>query len=64
MCIRDSLEKVLIDDGEEGLEADTSIEDIQLSLSGLTTGDGAKAGVGYERLISRWRKVSAFEAAT
>ena len=58
------LEKVLIDDGEDGLEADTSIEDIQLSLTGLSTGDGAKAGVGYERLISRWRKVSAFEAAT
>jgi hypothetical protein len=31
---------------------------------GLAAGDGAKAGVGYERLISRWRKVSAFEAAT
>ena len=58
------LEKVLIDDGEDGLEADTSIEDIQLSLTGLAAGDGAKAGVGYERLISRWRKVSAFEAAT
>ena len=58
------LEQILISDGESGLEADTSIEDIQLSLSGLSTGDGAKAGVGYERLISRWRKVSAFEAAT
>ncbi len=58
------LEKILINEGEEGLDADTSIEDIQLSLTGLSTGDGAKAGVGYERLISRWRKVSAFEAAT
>jgi hypothetical protein len=58
------LEKILNDEGEAGLEADTSIEDIQLSLMGLAAGDGAKAGVGYERLISRWRKVSAFEAAT
>ena len=58
------LEKILIEEGEAGLEADTSIEDIQLSLMGLAAGDGAKAGVGYERLISRWRKVSAFEAAT
>ena len=58
------LEKILIDSGEAGLEADTSIEDIQLSLTGLSSGDGAKAGVGYERLISRWRKVAAFEAAT
>jgi hypothetical protein len=58
------LEKTLIEEGEAGLEADTSIEDIQLSLMGLAAGDGAKAGVGYERLISRWRKVSAFEAAT
>jgi hypothetical protein len=58
------LEKTLIEDGETGLEADTSIEDIQSSLMGLAAGDGAKAGVGYERLISRWRKVSAFEAAT
>lgn len=58
------LEKILIEEGEAGLEADTSIEDIQLSLAGLSTGDGAKAGSGYERLISRWRKVSAFEAAT
>jgi hypothetical protein len=58
------LEKTLIEDGETGLEADTSIEDIQSSLMGLAAGDGAKAGVGYERLISRWRKVSAFEATS
>jgi hypothetical protein len=58
------LEKILIADGQAGLEADTSIEDIQLSLQGLSAGDGAKAGAGYERLISRWRKVSALEGAT
>ncbi|MEJ0014136.1 MAG: hypothetical protein WDN07_00575 [Actinomycetota bacterium] len=58
------LEQSLKEDGFEGLEADTSVEDIQLSLNGLSTGDGAKAGVGYERLISRWRKVAALEQAT
>jgi hypothetical protein len=55
------LEKILINDGLGGLEADTSIEDIQLSLNGLASGDGAKAGEGYERLVSRWRKVAAME---
>ena len=58
------LEQILKEDGFEGLEADTSVEDIQLSLGGLSTGDGAKAGLGYERLVSRWRKVSALEQAT
>ena len=58
------LEQTLKEDGFEGLEADSSVEDIQLSLGGLSSGDGAKAGLGYERLISRWRKVSALEQAT
>lgn len=58
------LEQILKEDGFEGLEADTSVEDIQLSLGGLSTGDGSKAGLGYERLVSRWRKVSALEQAT
>jgi hypothetical protein len=58
------LEKSLIENGEDGLEADTSIEDIHLSLAGLSEGDGVRAGNGYERLISRWRRVSAFEQAT
>lgn len=49
--------------GEEGLEADTSIEDVALSLQGLAIGDGALAGRGYERLISRWRRVGAYEQA-
>jgi len=57
------LEKSLIENGEDGLEADTSIEDIHLSLAGLSEGDGVRAGTGYERLISRWRRVSAFEQA-
>ena len=57
------LEKTLIENGEDGIEADSSVEDIQLSLGGLSTGDGAKAGEGYERLISRWRRVAALESA-
>ena len=58
------LEQTLKEDGFEGLEADTSVEDIQMSLGGLSMGDGAKAGMGYERLVSRWRKVAALEQAT
>ncbi len=58
------LEQSLKEDGFEGLEADTSVEDIQLSLGGLSSGDGAAAGLGYERLVSRWRKVSALEQAS
>jgi hypothetical protein len=58
------LERSLIAEGQDGLEADTSVEDLQLSLSGLAEGDGARAGVGYERLISRWRRVAAYEQAT
>ena len=49
--------------GEEGLEADSSVEDILLSLSGLAAGDGQMAGQGYERLVSRWRIVQSFESA-
>jgi len=30
----------------------------------LAANDGATAGLGYERLITRWRKVSAFEQAS
>ena len=58
------MERTLVEDGFEGLDADTSVEDIQLSLGGLSSGDGAKAGLGYERLVSRWRKVAALEQAT
>ena len=47
-----------------GIEADSSIEDIHESLAGLAANDGATAGVGYERLITRWRKVAAFEQAS
>jgi len=61
--LADYLEQSLIANGEPGLEADTSIEDIHMSLAGLSQGDGALAGQGYERLVSRWRRVAAFEQA-
>ena len=57
------LDRVLKNNGELGIESDTSVEDLHLSLSGLSQGDGARAGHGYERLISRWRRVAAFEQA-
>ena len=58
------LNKQLIESGEVGLDADTSIEDVTSSIAGLASGDGALAGKGYERLVSRWRKVAALESAT
>jgi hypothetical protein len=50
--------------GELGLDADTSVEDVASSIAGLASGDGALASRGYERLVSRWRKVAAMESAT
>ena len=58
------LQSILIANGEAGLAADTSIEDITTSLAGLASGDGEAAGRGYERLISRWRLVAAMESAS
>ena len=60
--LADYLELSLAEEG--GLEADTSIEDIQSSIAGLAVGDGALAGRGYERLVTRWRKVAAFESSS
>jgi len=57
------LEKSLIESGEKGLESDTSIEDVANSLAGLAAGDGRLAGKGYERFVSRWRRVATFEHA-
>jgi hypothetical protein len=57
------LEKSLIENGQPGLNADTSVEDVARSLAGLAAGDGALAGQGYERLVTRWRAVAAFEQA-
>ena len=58
------LNNQLINNGEKGLDADTSVEDVTTSIAGLTSGNGALAGKGYERLVSRWRRVSALESAT
>lgn len=49
---------------EGGIEADTSIEDVTHSVAGLAAADGMMAGVGYQRLMSRWRLVQAFEQAS
>ena len=57
------LEKSIVENGEHGLNADTSVEDVSKSLAGLAAGDGALAGQGYERLVTRWRKVACFEQA-
>ena len=58
------LNNSLINSGEIGLEADTSIADVHVSIEGLESGDAVMAGSGYERLVSRWRRVSEYERAT
>jgi hypothetical protein len=58
------LDKALRFEGLEGIEADQSIEDVAQSLLGLSSGDGALAGEGYSRLVTRWRAVAAYEQAT
>jgi hypothetical protein len=58
------LDKALRDAGEEGLDSDSSIEDVHHSIAGLSVGDGVMAGEGYERLVTRWRRVSTLEQAT
>ena len=57
------LEKSLEDSENRGLDSDTSIEDVTASLQGLANGDGVQAGVGYEALMKRWRRVAALEQA-
>jgi hypothetical protein len=57
------LDAALRSEGLDGISDDSSIEDVAFSLSGLSAGDGAIAGQGYERLVSRWRTVQAFESA-
>jgi hypothetical protein len=57
------LDHTLKADGMSGIEDDGSIEDVIFSLSGLSAGDGAIAGEGYNRLVSRWRPVQALESA-
>jgi hypothetical protein len=57
------LDAALREKGLDGINEDTSIEDVADSLAGLASGDGSVAGQGYERLVSRWRSVQAFESA-
>jgi hypothetical protein len=57
------LDSTLKADGLRGIEDDGSIEDVIFSLAGLAAQDGAIAGEGYQRLVSRWRPVQALEAA-
>jgi hypothetical protein len=57
------LDGTLKADGLAGIEDDGSIEDVIFSLSGLAAQDGAIAGEGYNRLVSRWRPVQAIESA-
>jgi hypothetical protein len=57
------LDSALRAQGLDGISDDASIEDVAFSLSGLAAGDGAIAGQGYERLVTRWRAVQAFESA-
>jgi hypothetical protein len=58
------LNNQLVNCGELGLDSDTSVEDVATSIAGLAAGDGVLAGKGYERLVSRWRRVSTLESAT
>ena len=57
------LEKSLTLKGENGLDGDTSIEDVLSSITGLASNDAIVAGRGYERLVTRWRAVAAYEQA-
>lgn len=57
------LDVALREQGLDGINDDSSIEDVAFSLSGLAAADGAVAGQGYERLVTRWRAVQAFESA-
>jgi Zn-dependent protease with chaperone function len=57
------LDAALRAQGLDGINEDSSIEDVAFSLSGLSAGDGSIAGQGYERLVSRWRTVQAYESA-
>jgi hypothetical protein len=58
------MDRALRDSGEEGLESDSSIEDVTRSVEGLAASDGMAAGIGYQRLMSRWRLVQSYEQAS
>lgn len=58
------LHRSLLNNGEAGIEADSSVQDVKDALEGLALGDSFKAGEGYSRLMTRWRRVAAFEQAS
>lgn len=58
------LHSSLLSNGESGLAADSSIEDVYSSITSLASGDGDLAGKSYGRLITRWRRVAALEFAS
>jgi hypothetical protein len=47
--------------GEKGITEDTSAQDVTESVAALAVGDGARAGVSYQRVTDRWRAVRAAE---
>jgi len=57
------LDSALRAQGLDGISEDSSIEDVEFSLQGLASSDASVAGQGYERLVSRWRAVQAYESA-
>lgn len=44
-----------------GIEADSSVDDLNQSLEGLSSADGKIASTAYSSLISKWKQVSEFE---
>ena len=58
------LDRCLTLSGEGGISADSSVWDVQQSIDGLIRGNPSIAGSGYERLVSRWRRVAELESAT
>jgi hypothetical protein len=57
------LDKLIKTSGGDGIDQDTSIEDVLQSIAGLSKGDGVLAGEGYSKVISRWRQIATFEQA-
>jgi len=57
------LDNLIKSSGGDGIDQDTSIEDVLQSIAGLSKGDGILAGEGYSKVISRWRQIATFEQA-
>jgi hypothetical protein len=57
------LDNLIKSSGGDGIDQDTSIEDVLQSIAGLSKGDGVLAGEGYNKVISRWRQIATFEQA-